>query len=74
MSFNYQSNTLLGKNYLSSNIFYSSISHTDKILKKYFEYLDEGFYEMKKSIDNESIFKLRKNLKNLRIFRKWKSR
>ena len=66
----YLINNLLSKNYLSSNIFYSSISHTDKILKKYFEYLDEGFYEMKKSIDNESIFKLRKNLKNLRIFRK----
>ena len=65
----YLINNLLKKNFLSSNIFYASTSHTNKILKKYFECLDEGFFEMRKSIDNESIFKLRKKLKNLKTFR-----
>ena len=60
---------LLKNNYLSSNIFYSSISHKDKILNKYFELLDEGFFSLKKSIDNGEIKLFDKDLETIKTFR-----
>ena len=66
----YLINSLLDKNILSSNIFYTSISHTNKILKKYTEAIDQGFFKLKKSINNESIFKQKKKLKTSITFRK----
>ncbi len=66
----YLINSLLNKNILSSNIFYTSISHTNNIIKRYSEAIDEGFSNLKESIDNESIFKLKKKLKTSITFRK----
>ncbi len=66
----YLINSLLDKNILSSNIFYTSISHTSKILKRYTEAIDQGFFKLKKSINNESIFKQKKKLKTSITFRK----
>ena len=60
---------LLKNKYLSSNIFYSSISHKDKILNKYFELLDEGFFSLKKSIDNGEIKLFDKDLETIKTFR-----
>ena len=65
----YLINQLLDKNFLSSNVFYSSMAHTDQILKKYFELLEEGFFDLKKSIENESIFELKKNFITSKTFR-----
>jgi glutamate-1-semialdehyde aminotransferase len=46
---------LLKKKYLASNIFYSSIAHTDEILDGYFSILDEAFYELSQSIKKQDL-------------------
>ena len=51
----YLINYFIKKGYLSSNIFYASISHTDNILKKYFSILDESFYNLSKLIKSEKF-------------------
>ncbi len=65
----YLINYLLKKNFLSGNIFYSSTAHTDLILKKYFELLEEGFFNLRKSIDNGSLFDSKEILKTFKTFR-----
>ena len=46
---------MLEKNFLANNIIYSSISHTDKILEKYFENLDKIFSIIKDSENGDDI-------------------
>ena len=55
------SQELLKNKILGSNVFYPSIKHTDKILKKYFKYMDKIFTLIalceKKKIDIKNILK-----------------
>ena len=65
----YLINYLLKKRYLSSNIFYASISHNDNILKKYFSILDESFYSLNKLIMSEKFDWMFDDFKITKTFR-----
>ena len=47
----------LKKGYLGSTSFYSSIAHTDEIMKDYFEVFDEIFFQISKCINGEMAIK-----------------
>jgi hypothetical protein len=61
---------MLEKNFLANNIIYSSISHTDKILEKYFENLDKIFSIIKDSENGDDINKYIKGPLSGTSFRK----
>ena len=48
------SQELLKNGYLGTTAFYSSISHSDKILVRYFQVLEEIFYEISKCVNGSS--------------------
>ena len=65
----YLINFLLKKNYLSSNIFYSSVSHETNVIEHYFIALEEAFYNLKKQIDSEKFDKIYDNFETIKTFR-----
>ncbi len=46
----YLSSEMLKNNILASNVIYLSIAHTEKLLEKYFVYLDKVFFKLSKKI------------------------
>ena len=46
---------MLKKGFLANNIVYSSVSHSDKILKKYFEFFEEVFENINNLDENEIV-------------------
>lgn len=52
---NFITQEMLKKGFLANNIVYSSISHSDKILKKYFEFFEEVFENIKDLNENEVL-------------------
>ena len=59
---NFITQEMLKKGFLANNIVYSSVAHSDKILKKYFEFFEEVFENIKNLDENEIVnLKLKKN-------------
>ena len=52
---NFITQEMLKKGFLANNIVYSSISHSDKILKKYFEFFEEVFENINNLDENEIV-------------------
>ena len=61
---------MLHDNMLASNILYPSISHTDKLLDKYFIKLNEIFKIIKKCEDGSDIRKYLKSKVSLKDFKR----
>ena len=57
------------KEFLAGNVVYTSISHSEIILKKYFELFEEVFYKIN-NLDNRDILNLKLNSETSFSFRK----
>ena len=66
---NFITQEMLKKGFLANNIVYSSISHSDKILKKYFEYFEEVFENIN-NLNKDDIVNLKLKGNSTISFRK----
>ena len=66
---NFITQEMLKKGFLANNIVYSSISHSDKILKKYFEYFEEVFENIN-NLNTDDIVNLKLKGNSTISFRK----
>ena len=66
---NFITQEMLKKEFLAGNVVYTSISHSEIILKKYFELFEEVFYKIN-NLDNRDILNLKLNSETSFSFRK----
>ena len=66
---NFITQEMLKKGFLANNIVYSSISHTDNILKKYFEFFEEIFEKIN-NLEKKEILSIDSNNNSTLSFRK----